>query len=288
MKKIIKSIATFLIFVLFLLNKTHAQQPIDSSVLNNYPPSVIEKMKRLTEKIDVTPQRQRIIANYFYQREINVANLIKQGANERLLDSVNVYNDSLFKTLLTSQENFDYFTKKVVKQVARVPSSLISVAIMFKTEFGIIDQSVIDQLLVKSEELRRKIFEFKKENPGKYLDTKNTESEFLSNILTNDQFRKVLNVKNKERAKSLAKRDWREYVTRGLDTTLGQGRDSILNDFYYFHLAKLNAYDRYAYDPVKKGEHLKIVAENAPIAMRKLQHARRNPDNDTQGQGFSW
>lgn len=261
-------------------------QSLDTSITNNYSPSVIEKTFKVHEKLTLTKQRQKVFANHFKTQETILSNLIKNRNSKADIDKARNKADSLFENLLSSKEKFDYFNVINEKKSSAIPNSQFTIAIQFKNDIQITSDTVINAILDKIQQLRKNKDEFLAQNPGKYYDSKAFESLHLTNLLTEQQYTKLLIIKNTDRSKQYALKDWNELELRGF--TAGKNKDSCVADLSKFYLARQNIYDRYAHNSIKKGEMLGILNENQPPIYKAIMHARRNPDNDTQGSNFSW
>lgn len=118
------------------------------------------------------------------------------------------------------------------------------------------------------------------------FDGRAFESSRLNNILTSLQYTLLLVLKNMAKAKVFALNDWKEMEMRGI--IANYNKDSSINILTNFYIARESTYNRYQHDKIKQSELIKYLYANKPRVLNALFHARRNPDNNTQGQGYQW
>lgn len=262
-------------------------QVLDVSIKNNYPASIVERVYKIAVKVPINPSRQTAFANYFQRKDSILANVIKGNATDDSVRAITNQQDSLFETMFTPTERFTYFTETNQKKARSKPItfSQFSLAVKYKDSLSL-DSVIVTTLLTKITELRKLRDDYYKANNGKYYDSRAFESSTMTDLLTEEQYTKLLTIKNTEKAKNNALNDWNELVQRNLDSTFIQ--DSTIKDLSKFHLARCIAYDRFAHDKLKLNDVVKAIYDAKPKAYMVLQHARRNPDNDTIGQSFQW
>ncbi len=286
-KKQLKFILSIVsIFILMYANG----QALDTSITNNYSNSVVAKVYDVVTKTKttMTVARQKLFADFFERCDSTITDMISSASDPANIETVKTMNQSSFDSLLTPTEKFAYYTSaKYGSKTAPIPFSQLSLAVKFKDSIGI-DGGVVSSLLLKLDTLKQMKDSFYSKNPGskKSLDTRAFESLTLNNLLSEDQYNKLLIIKNTAKSKNYALTDWQELQTRGL----ASGYDSVttISQLAGFYLARQNAYDRYAYDAIQQSANIKSVYDNKPAALNVLMHARRNPNNDTNGQSFQW
>ena len=96
----------------------------------------------------------------------------------------------------------------------------------------------------------------------------------------------MLIFKNQSKAEAFAESDWAEVQQRGLDSTYV--KEEVLGGLINYYVNRESIYNRYQHDPVTQKAKAKEIYAFRPQVLRALQKARRNPDNNTQGQGYRW
>ncbi len=120
----------------------------------------------------------------------------------------------------------------------------------------------------------------------KPLDTRAYESKKIQTILGPNQYFSLLKLKNKNRAARTAESDWKELELRHADSSFTQIQ--VIEDLANYYLLKACLYDKYQDDVIKQKAELRELYEHRPRALRLLEKARRNPDNDTAIKLYKW
>ncbi len=284
-----KKMTKWIFIGLFALVGSKAKsQNVDSLVIKNYTPSIVVKVYEIVSKVQtpIPAKRQRQFARLFKENDSLITALIKNGSAVSYIDSVKASTESRFDSLLSTKENYKYYIgSKKVDNSYPIALTQISLAITYKDSIGLND-SAVNVLLTKLDTLKQMKASFNAQYPDKVFDSRPYESMIMTNILTEDQYSLLLNLKNKVRVKSFAESDWKELVQRGLDKNYN--KDSTLSSLSDFYLARQNVYDRYAHDKIKQSANMTVIYNNRPDALKALIHARRNPGNNTIGQSYNW
>lgn len=199
----------------------------------------------------------------------------------------NEYLHNLYKTEPPLLKKL-YYNRKADDPNTAIPVSSFSqfmLAIQNKTQLGL-TSTQIDSLGFFSDNLNNKKYDEAKADPTKKYDARAYESLHLNRILTNEQYRSLLIIKNTSKAKNFALNDWREIEQRGLAPNFS--KDTSLIELTNFYIARECTYDRYEYDKVKQSTLISAIYANKPRVLNALVHARRNPGNNTIGQGYQW
>jgi len=141
------------------------------------------------------------------ERQTAIVNLTYPSftkAKDSLLEKINANYDSLIQLTL-------------LKDGSKLPSSQFAIAVANRKTLGLTNAQV-DSLLFHSAKLKQMKDSFLLKNPyGKY-DSKAFETDNITKILSEDQYTKVLQIKNKSQAETEANQDWLELQQRGLAT----------------------------------------------------------------------
>lgn len=165
--------------------------------------------------------------------------------------------------------------------------SQIDVAIKLSLELDLKPDQVanLKEALDKLNQLK---LAFKQENPAGEYDSKAFESEYLTSILTPDQYTEVLTTKFYGTAANMALLDWKAMKKNGMSQDADSANVNLKLTNY--HLATLLAYYRYAH--VKEDQYLAVrkIQEVMPDEMRRLleQWEYRTPYADTPDLFYQW
>jgi hypothetical protein len=114
------------------------------------------------------------------------------------------------------------------------------------------------------------------------------EADNMQKIVSEDQYRKVLMIKNRSEAETNAEMDWQELEQRAMSARYI--KDSTMVELKNYYLAKLCTYYRYANDKLKQSVNVKNLQEHMPAALRALTSARKynNSVDSTAGANYHW
>ena len=109
---------------------------------------------------------------------------------------------------------------------------------------------------------------------------------YISQILTNTQYDKLLYYKNLDKAKAFAESDWLELKQRGLDSAYVQTK--VIEDLTTYYAGRECTYNKFQHDLIQQKAEVRNIYFNRPPVLRVLERARRNPENNTQNKSYNW
>jgi len=162
--------------------------------------------------------------------------------------------------------------------------SQFSIAVKEKDKIGLTNTQ-IDSLISKAFIVERMREGYLAADPLGKFDSKEYETENMLKIVSEDQYQKILIIKNRSQAKAESEVDLKEMIQRNL--VAANDRDSISKQLYNYYLAKWTIYYRYGNDKTKQTAGVKDIQDHMPACLRALTNARKynNPINTTKG-GF--
>lgn len=165
-------------------------------------------------------------------------------------------------------------------------NSQFGLAAKHEKQLGLtVDQ--VEQLLARAREIKKKK-DFSKAHPDSgYFDTHKFESIHLPAILTDNQYARLLFIKNKPAAERQALYDWHALNEKGL--AAAYNKDSTVQKLTDYYVATYNAKDRYAHDKEKRNETFKkINANKMPEALSALKRARNGEEQKLSAGQYRW
>lgn len=144
----------------------------------------------------------------------------------------------------------------------------------------------LDSLIAFEDGYKRMKKEIPVNGTVKPLSKNAFESKALNKLLTDSQFVKLLFIKNKDEARQTAEIKWKLLEEKGLNTTYEKNKTIAEIEKFYFD--KFCVSDKYAHDKVKLSDLLRSINANKPQALKALEHAQKNKNNDTIGKSFKW
>ena len=228
----------------------------------------------------ISEEQTNQFADFYLRKDFAYIRFEDEAARKEYLRSLFNAEPPLLKKL--------YYNRKADDTKSSIPLSSFSqfmLAIQNKTKLGLTN-SQIDSLGFFSDNLNNKKYDEAKLDPTKKYDARAYESLHLNRILTNEQYRSLLIMKNKSKAKNFALNDWRELEQRGLAANFS--KDTAIIELTNYYTARECIYDRYEYDKVKQSTFISVIYASKPHVLNTLIHARRNPGNNTIGQGYQW
>jgi hypothetical protein len=146
----------------------------------------------------------------------------------------------------------------------------------------------VDSLLGKAAQLKLMKDTFVRSDPYASFDSKAFETENMLKILSEDQYTKVLVVKNKSKSKSDSQKDWDEIVQRKMEGSYN--KETSIKQMENYYLAKWIAYYRYGNDRVKQSANVKNIQDHMPSILKALNAARKynNPVDNTAQESYKW
>jgi hypothetical protein len=141
-----------------------------------------------------------------------------------------------------------------------------------------LSQSEVDSLVAWADTLKNiKISNFTLDSINPF-NTRAYESGYLNRLLTDNQYKQLLLMKNSDKANDVAINDWKEMVQCGI--SVNYNKDTVVQQLFAFYIARDNVYDRYEYDKVKQNTELKYIADSKPQVLIDLIHERRRANNN--------
>ncbi|MEO8769591.1 MAG: hypothetical protein ABI402_05885 [Ferruginibacter sp.] len=122
--------------------------------------------------------------------------------------------------------------------------------------------------------MKARELEFLKMNPGVKFNSRPYQNKYLNKILTDEQYCVFIILKNKVKAHEKAKRDWDEFVEKGLS----KGYDQIktIKEFEKFYIGKAFAYGRYETREKMRKKYLDNLYNSQSAAGVQLYFARQD------------
>lgn len=269
------------IFYLCLLSLRMNAQIINKTVIDEYPPAVVARVYDVVAKTDISDSVQRILAARFEEQDRELLRLIKENKSKKILDSVKMDLQDDWLNILTAKQQY-YYSIAVDKERSRTKYwfTQFSFALQIKDTIKL-SEALVDSMFLHIDALNKMKNAFKRKNPTQWFESKAYESEVMTRLLTEEQYTKLLTLKNTEKAKSNALADWNDLELRKLT---GQfNKELELQRLTEYYIEKQNVFDRYAHNKIKQSTMIKYVYDNKPKILNVLAHAKRNPQNNTQG-----
>jgi hypothetical protein len=268
-------------------NNEISAQTLDPQVLNNYPHGVSIQVFDIVVKTKtaVSRDRQIAIADLLLQKENEVFNDLMANEPDSVVIATKIDFDDQINDLLDSEQKFNRYistTKENAKN--KYSYSQFSAGIRYKDSLNLTATQVTTlQNYVDSVKLKKNqhYAQFKKS-----LDTRAYESKNMKQILPYAQYIALLKLKNKRRAIRTAENDWKELQLRHADSSFTQVQ--VIADLTSYYIAKACLYDKFQDDIIKQKAEVRELYEHRPRALRLLEKARRNPDNDTAIKLYKW
>lgn len=273
------------IFVVFLSCDAIRAQQVVQSVKDNYQPNVVAEVFDLVAKTALDEEDQIAAAKIIHQRDSAVNVMIQTGRSVADIALTRNTYANLLNDLLSPQQKYKTFVKTKQEQAKRKYTySQFAIAMRYKDS---LDLSAIQiQALHHQIDTLKKIKNAHYELEHKSLDTRAYESAHISQILTQEQYDKLLSFKNQSKALAFAESDWMELVQRGLDSTYTKA--VVVTQLTNYYLARESAYNKYQHDLVRQKSEARAVYYDRPAVLRTLERARRSPQNNTQNSNYPW
>jgi len=272
-------LASFL-YLCLLPVQTNAQA-ISKVVIDEYPPAIVTRVYDVVAKTDINDSTQKILAARFEEQDRELLKLIKENKPKKILDSIKMDLQEDWLNMLTAKQQY-YYSIAVDKERSRTKYwfTQFSFALQVKDTIKL-SEALADSMFLHIDVLNKMKNAFKRKNPGQWFESKAYESEVMTRLLTDEQYSKLLTLKNTEKAKSNALTDWNDLELRKLTGRFN--KEIELQRLTEYYIEKQNVFDRYAHNKIKQSAMLKYVYDNKPKILNVLAHARRNPQNNTQG-----
>ena len=200
------------------------------------------------------------------------------GANSKFRDSIiknsNRYYDSSIKASL-------------VRDGSLLATNQFAIALKYKTTLQL-RATLIDTLLRHAMYLSKKQDSVWAKDPFAKTDFKAYEAKWLNTLLNEDQYTKLLSIKNNSTAQLNAEEDWGDMETWNITT--GFDKEATIKELYKYYLAKWIAYYRLAHDKLKQEANQRTIKDMQPKALKMLSAAKKlpNPVNNNTNLQLKW
>jgi hypothetical protein len=218
----------------------------------------------LMRKYKITPAARSVIVDLVTEKQRSLITIdytfpVFTTVKQVLLDNANIYFDSLINLALMKDGSFPR-------------TSQFSIAIKNRAQIGL-SANQVDTLYIYAVMLEKLIKQALDKDPSRPFNALSFEVDNMVKILTEEQYMRVLNIKNKRQAFNWAQSDWQELKQRGLT----EGLDSTIAIYTIaeYNTARLSIKDRYVNDQEKMNKYIgDLDINNRPAAMIRLKAAR--------------
>lgn len=281
--KVFKYCLASFVFMCLLSIQINAQT-ISKTVIDKYSPAIIVRVFDVVSKTNISDSIQEILAAKFDEQDVNLLKLIKEKKPQKLLDSIRMDLQEDWLNILTAKQQY-YYSIAIDKERSKTKYwfTQFSFALQNKDTLKLRTE-IADSMFLYIDALNKMKNTFKKKNPGQWFESKAYESEAMTRLLSEEQYTLLLTLKNYEKAKSSAMKDWDEVEVRKIANAFN--KEIEIKRLTEYYVEKQNTFDRYAHDKIKQNAVLKYVYDNKPRILNALIKARRTPGNDTQGVKF--
>jgi hypothetical protein len=251
-----------------------------------------------TYKTEMTNETQVWLANELVAKDNLELTLINKNANNlnqiiNFKDSINWKIEERLIAVMNKNERMNFEAKLLSTRYLPVPihngklypnaemNSQFGIAIKLKEQLKL-NSKQVDSLLVFAEILKSNFTKSNDDPLSGYFNSKAFESKFLNKILTQDQYRKVLAIKNYNNCEKKAKYTWNEmskYPWINKFTI-----DTSLKKLTIYFLTKTHIIDCFAHESYKIPSLIKLIKEPEEIIL--LKKAKTN--NIDKIENYAW
>lgn len=264
------------IFLLTLQGK--AQQT--ASFLTKYPKSVQIKIYEILQKVNLTDDKQRVLAETYLNRENELADAILKGVSKNSIETIKAKYELVLRKGLTANEIVllnrpDYSNDGFLHNTSSKFYSAYKRADELK-----LSKNQVDSVLANGIRFEREAANFVSKNSDDRFDAQGYENRVLPRILSEQQYNYLFTVKFKESATSQAINDWSEAKKRGLTGKLDSA--TVVPQMIKYTVERKAIGERFRSDPEKRNNLYAAIDESVPDLLSKLKYARRygNPVDD--------
>lgn len=251
-------------------------QTVDQYVLDNYSSDIINKIYDLVAKTNINGSKQIAIANILQQQTTEVNTMIRNNQPKTAIDSINKIYQNSWRAIFSTTDEFYYSTETIKEnKILRYSYTLLSLALERRETLNL-SSPLADYLLSKLDSLKVQEDLFYQQNPNQVFNSYNLQNKYINAVFTDEQYKKLIEIKNKDRDYSKAKIDWEALVSFNLAE--GLNVDSTLAQFANYYLAKDYIYGRYQQNLNVRRQQLQRLYDTEPDAVRKLYYARKYKD----------
>lgn len=233
----------------------------------------------IKERYHLDNKNYKALYNLLYNSKMELETAFisksKQAEIEKIIaknqENLNLYLSALKGNNLIGDKILDANDKSKFASAVRIRQKLK------------LDESQISNLIHQSNVMA----EMKRENSD--FDLKAYERKTLPNILTDEQYTKLLINLNKERASAWAKNSWNELKERGIEKGLDSTK--VYNEIFNYNLGKLVSYERFANDVTTPSTTTNRLKTEKPQALQLLDFDKArnvNEKSKTVNPAFAW
>lgn len=264
--------------IYFFSTLAHAQQI--PSGLNKYPKSIMIKIYEVSQKVTLTTEKQRALAEVYFNMENELAEAIHDNAPRKSIEAIKVKYESALRSSLTADE-----LSKLNKPEYTNDGTLHNTTSKFYAAYKYagelkLTKNQVDSVLANGLRFEQAWAGFVGKTPGERFDAQGYENRVLPKILSEPQFNFLFTVKFKEAATSQAITDWGEAKKRGLTGRLDSS--VVVPEMIKYTAERRAVAERFKNDADKRGALYATLDESSPELLKKLKYARQygNPLND--------
>lgn len=275
MKAIILGIGIY-----FFATLAQAQAQQITSGLNKYPKSILIKIYEVSQKVTLTPEKQRVMAEIYFNMENELAEAILDKASRKNIDEIKVKYESALRGSLTADE-LSKLNKTEYKNDGTLHNTTSKFYAAYKYAGELkLTKNQVDSVLTNGIRFEQAWAGFIGKTPGERFDAQGYENRVLPKILSETQFNFLFTIKFKEAATSQAITDWGEAKKRGLTSRLDSA--VVVPEMIRYTAERKAIGERFKNDADKRGALYAALDESSPELLKKLKYARQygNPLND--------
>jgi hypothetical protein len=292
LKKTVKLIC--IAFVVLQSNLLTAQIT-DKTILNHFNAGVVVRLYNIAKHTQLSAESQWYLANYFNQTDSTIKAWLIQSKPLSQTDSLQKSREAiLFQLNHVGTAAKTAWIKDSLMKVSFIkdgvlfmPFSQFTTALKCKEKLSL-PPLVIDSLVYYTVHLSEMQDSAMAVNPYTMPDFGAYESFHLSQLLSEEQYTRLLLFKNRPTAFTDAKKDWAEIERRGLND--GLNKEQTINGITAYYIKRYSSWNRYAYDSKKQIADMRILEETKPAVLKKLDEARWNgePENSGNNLKYQW
>lgn len=248
--------------------------------LNKYPKSILIKMFEISQKVTLSNEKQRDLAEIYFNRENELSQSLINKASREDIEAIKSKYETIIRKGLTAEE-VELLNKPeyVNDGLLHITTSKFYAAYKLSVELKL-TKLQIDSVLASGIRFEQSLANFKSKTVGDKFDAQGYENKELPKILDEKQFNYLFTIKFKDIATNQAIIDWNEAKKRGLTT----GLDSIIivPEMIKYTMERRGIGERFKSDPQKRNTLYGIIDESTPEMLKKLKYARQygNPLDD--------
>jgi hypothetical protein len=289
-RKIIRLICTA--FIVLQSNLLTAQI-IDKPILQHFDAGVIVKVLSIAKYAKLSPGSQWYLANYFNQTDSTIKAWLVQGKPLAQIDSLKKNNEAvLFQLQNTGIAAKTAWLKDSLMKVSFIkdgvlimPFSQFPIALKCKEKLSL-SSRVIDSLVYYTVHLSEMYNRLMAVNPYTIPDFLAYESFHLSQLLSEEQYTRFLQLKNQPTAVAEAKKNWAELEK--FDLSKGLNKEQTIDDITAYYIKRYCSWNRNAHDSNRQYAEMLSFEETKPIILKQLDAARSKDEQGNSGNNLKY